>query len=257
MTGHDRRGIVLQARDRRLLEALAAMRVVDREQARMVAGFRSISRANVRLLALVRAGLLRRFFLGSSAAGRKALYSLSAKGAKLIGAPRRGPRRRNGEILVADAFVEHQLTVNEIHCALKFGSLPAGVAFRRWIAFFAPLTDTRLIPDGYVELSVGPETLAAFIEVDLGHESRIVWREKIRNYLDYALSGAHQRDFGQKTFRVLVIGRSDRRLRSIRDTAAKITEKLFSFAELGAIRANGFFAPIWQRMNGDRLQSLA
>src|ERR1039458_886835 len=65
MTGNNGRGIVLQARDWQLLQELAVMRVVDREQAKIVAGFGSTTRANVRLLALTRAGLLRRFFLGS------------------------------------------------------------------------------------------------------------------------------------------------------------------------------------------------
>ena len=48
MTGSNR-GLVLQPRDRRLLEELAVMRVVDREQARIAAGFGSITRVNARL----------------------------------------------------------------------------------------------------------------------------------------------------------------------------------------------------------------
>jgi hypothetical protein len=78
MGGNDR--IILQERDLHLFRELAVMRVVDREQAKIVAGFASTSRANARLLALIRAGMLRRFFLGSGG-GRKALYVLSPKGA--------------------------------------------------------------------------------------------------------------------------------------------------------------------------------
>ena len=59
--GNKRRGVVLQARDRKLLQELALMRVIDREQAKTIAGFGSTTRVNARLLALVRAGLLRRF----------------------------------------------------------------------------------------------------------------------------------------------------------------------------------------------------
>ncbi len=231
------------------------MRVVDRERAMLVAGFASTSRANVRLLSLTHGGLLRRFFLGASAAGRKALYALSAKGAKLIGSPMRGPRRGRGELLVADYFVEHQLTVNEIHCALRFGPLPQGVAFKRWLAFFAPLPNTRFIPDGYMELSTPSGTLAAFVEVDLGHESLTVWRRKIRNYLDYAVAGRYAREFGGKSFRVLVIANSERRLRSIRNVAATITGKLFWLAHLHAIRREGLFAPIWHRAKADDPQA--
>src|SRR5690242_10376629 len=72
MTGNKKRGgLIVQPRDRRLFEELAVMRIVDREQAKLVAGFGSTTRANSRLLALTRSGLLRRFFLGS----RKSLYS--------------------------------------------------------------------------------------------------------------------------------------------------------------------------------------
>ena len=38
------------------------MRVIDREQAKCIAGFGSTTRVNIRLLALTRAGLLRRFY---------------------------------------------------------------------------------------------------------------------------------------------------------------------------------------------------
>jgi hypothetical protein len=91
------KGMVIQERDLRLLRELGVMRVVDREQAAIVAGFASTTRVNARLLALTRSGLLRRFFLGTTAGGTKALYALSAKGAQLVGVPLRGPQRRKDE----------------------------------------------------------------------------------------------------------------------------------------------------------------
>ena len=165
------------------------MRVVDREQAKIVAGFGSTTRANARLLKLTRAGLLRRFFLGSGG-GRKALYALSEKGALYGGVPLRGPRRPQGAMLVADAFVEHQLAVNSIYCTVKFGKVPVpGVTFHRWLAFYETVAqELRLIPDGYVEFLGPVGTTAAFLEVDRGNESLGIWREKTRQYLQLALS---------------------------------------------------------------------
>ena len=64
MAGNRRRGIVVQQRDRHLLSELGVMRIIDREAAKIVAGFRSTRRANARLLQLTRAGLLRQFFIG-------------------------------------------------------------------------------------------------------------------------------------------------------------------------------------------------
>jgi len=80
MTGNRRRGIILQDRDRHLLSELAVMRVIDRETTKLVAGFGSTTQVNTRLLELTRAGLLRRFFIGCIAHGRKAVYTLSPKG---------------------------------------------------------------------------------------------------------------------------------------------------------------------------------
>jgi len=107
MTGIDPHGLVIQERDRRLLRELAIMRIIDREQAKCVAGFGSTTQVNARLLRLTRAGLLRRFFLGTKGGGQKALYTPSASGAKLVDVPFRGLRRRSDEVLIADFFVVH------------------------------------------------------------------------------------------------------------------------------------------------------
>jgi protein involved in plasmid replication-relaxation len=253
MIGNEHRGMVIQERDRHLLRELGVMRVIDRDQAKVVAGFGSTTRANVRLLSLTRSGLLRRFFLGTSGGGKKALYSLSARGAQLAEVPLRGPRRRKDESLATDFFVQHQLAVNEIYCALKYRTVPvAGVAFRRWIAFHQPITSAlRLIPDGYVELSTPAGTVAMFLEVDLGNESLTVWKEKVRNYLQFALSGECERQFGQSRFRVLVLANSERRLLSIRKAVSASTDKIFWFANLESIVRASFLASVWLRPRGD------
>src|SRR6266571_4839291 len=172
MNGNNRRGLVLQERDRRLLRELSIMRIIDREQAKSVAGFGSTTQVNARLLRLTRAGLLRRFFLGTKGGGQKALYALSASGAKLVDVPFRGLRHRSDEVLIADFFVAHQLAINEVYCNLKFQPIPIPEArFEKWRSFYEPLeAATRLIPDGYVEARVPPKTLAAFLEIDLGNE---------------------------------------------------------------------------------------
>lgn len=247
---------MLQPRDRHLLEELATVRVVDREQAKLVAGFGSTTRANTRLLALSRAGLLRRCFLGTAAGGSKALYMLSLRGAQAVGVPFRGPHRRKDEALIADFFVEHQLHINEIYCTLKYRPmLPSGVSFTRWKSFQEPVTPAiRLIPDGYVELKTPSGVVAAFLEVDLGNESLTVWRVKVSNYLQLALSGECEQRFGQSRFRVLVIPHSERRMRSIRTTIAAATDKVFWLTSFESIRRDGFFSAIWLRPRNDMRQ---
>lgn len=257
MRGNDRHGIVIQERDRRLLTELAVMRVVDREQARIAGGFNSTTRINTRLLALNRAGLLRRFFLGGAGNGRKPIYGLSARGAAEVSVSARGPKRRNDEVLVADHFVSHQLGINSFYCALKYGALPAPVSFERWVSFSEPLSeDLRLTPDAYVELKTPTGTMAAFLEVDLGHEHLAVWKEKVKKYIQLALSGDFERRFGQSHFRVLVIANSERRLRSIRKVVRASTHKIFWFATFESIGAKSFFGSMWHRPEGDEGQSL-
>lgn len=252
MNGNNRVSIVIQDRDRILFRELGDLRVVDREQAKIVGGFGSTTRVNARLLALTRAGFLKRFFLGTKAGGVKAIYSLSTKGARFIGVPERGPQRRNDTALVGDLFVEHQLAVNDVYCRFKTESLRVGVTFHRWIAFFDPLTpNIPLIPDGYVEFGTSSDVLAAFLEIDRGSESRKVWKAKVRHYLTYAASGAFAKEFGHDRFRVLVITHSERRMRSIRQTVAETTDKIFWFGNQESIERHGLFALLWLRPRGD------
>jgi hypothetical protein len=248
--------VIVQPRDRKLLAELSTMRVVDLEQAMVVAGFGSISRANKRLRKLTHAGLLRRFNLGSGG-GRKALYSISEKGARLAGVPVRGPRRPQGALLVADFFVEHQLAVNAIYCAVKFSPVPLhDVAFHRWAAFHEAVSpELRLIPDGYVEFRTPAGIGTAFLEVDLGTENLNIWKEKTRQYLQLATSGVYRQTFGHDRFRVLVAVNSERRQESIRKTIGAVTEKIFRFTTLENARTR-FFSPVWLRPVGHQPESL-
>jgi hypothetical protein len=239
-------GIVIQERDRHLFRELALMRVIDREQATIIASFGSASRTNRRLHQLTQAGLLHRFFLGANGAGRKAVYALSRKTAQAFNLPYRGPQRRKDEVLVTDLFVQHQLAVNLVYCAAKYSTPPAGVAFKRWIPFTVPLSETlRLIPDGYVEITTPAEIRAAFVEVDRGPETLKVWQEKVRKYFALANSGQFEPAFHQSHFRVLVVATSERRMHSIRKTIAEMTDKVFWFATLDSLSNGGVFGTVW------------
>ncbi len=257
MTGDEGKGMVLQERDRHWLRELGnVLRVADRDQAMIVAGFGSISRTNRRLRSLTEAGLLKRFVMGTSGAGQKHLYSLSQKGALLVDVPYRGLRRRNDEALVADFFVEHQLAINEIYCATKYrATLPLGIVLKEWRAFYAAVVPTiDLIPDGYFVLQTPRQPIAAFLEVDLGHERRAVWLKKVRMYVELAASGEFARRFREKEFGVLVITTTHRRLESLRITTASVISKLFWFTTFELLRTQGISGKIWVRPKSTNLQ---
>lgn len=251
MSGNNRKGFLLQERDQRLLHELGVMRVIDRELAKWIGGFGSTTRVNGRLLGLTRAGLLRRFFIGTESRGMKALYTLTREGEKLSGGAQPGLRRRGDEVLVADRFVHHQLQINEIHCFLKYRPIPLPeTKFLRWVSFREPIDAGRsLVPDGYVEIAERERVLAAFLEVDLGTEAPSVWRKKVQAYLGYAIGGQAPRDFGPAQFRVLVITNSAARLASLRGATAALTEKIFWFTTFESVRRDGFWSAIWERPN--------
>ena len=253
MTGNRRTGLVLQERDRHLLSELGVMRIIDREATKLVAAFHSTRRANARLLELTRAGLLRRFFVGSIAHGRKAVYTLSTKGAEVVTAKFDGISRPAGRLLVGDRFVEHQTGINDVYVALRYRPLPQPqMRLLRWHTFRQSISDAiALTPDGYFELATAGGTRSAFLEVDLGTEALSVWQQKTALYLQLAVSGEFQTRFRQSQFRVLVVAGSERRLTNIRSVVAKSTDKIFWFTTLENIHREGLWAPIWQRPAGD------
>jgi len=258
MTGNSSKAaLVLQPRDRTLFSALGIMRVVDRQQAARAAGFTSRTRANARLLALSRAGLLVRFFVGSVGGGRRSLYTLTQQGAELVGA-QKGINRKSGEQVSGDAFIEHQLHVNQVYlAATQPRHENSTMHVSSWRVFYQPISKAiALTPDGYLELQTGGDIRPAFLEVDLGTESQTVWGEKVRQYVQLAVSGDFQRQFGRGKFRVLVIAPSEARLRSIQKTVLQRTDKIFWLTTFEAINRDGFCAAVWLRPSGEQKQSL-
>lgn len=242
--------LVIQERDRRLLSELATFRVIDREQAKLIGGFRSTTRANTRLLALSRAGLLKRAFIGTAAGGRKALYSVTPYGCAVLGEPVRGLNRPADAILVGDLFIEHQLALNAVLLAFRHQTAPDALRFIAFRIFSAPLSpEARVVPDGYVEVEVSGTMRSMFIEVDRGTESSVIWNRKIDGYLKFAVSGEFLAKFHQSQFRVLVVCMTQRRLESLIKTVQKRTDKIFWFTTLRAIHNDGLWNAIWIRPN--------
>ena len=254
-----KRLVILQRRDLTLLWELGTiLRAVDREQASVVTKWKSVTRANSRLLLLYRAGWLDRFFVGTINGGRRAIYTLSRQGAIRIGAPYRGIRRKAGRWFSSDLFVEHQLHVNSILLAAKYGALPSEqIRFLRSQAFYEPICAAiPLQPDGYFEMETPRGISASFIEIDLGNEPQRIWRAKIQRYVQLAISGEFAKIFNQPQFRVLVIADSGRRAEQIRRTAGSVIDKIFWFTSFESIHRDGLWSPIWIRPTGERRHSL-
>ena len=83
---------------------------------------------------------------------------------------------------------------------------------------FEPFKAIPLKPDGYLEMETAAQVRPAFLEADLGTEALKVWDVKIRWYLQRAITGEFERQFGHSQFRVLVVVPSDGRLKTIQKT---------------------------------------
>ncbi len=253
MTAITDTGTVIIARDRKLLETLAIARVLDAAQVQAVCGFTSLRRTNRRLLKLVRAKLLKRWFVGTSGGGQKALYGLSERGASMIGeAKARVLRIPHDSLITHSEFLAHQAALNAVFLLARFTSLPLGLTCRTWLTFREPFSPAiPLVPDAYFEIVQGDLVHPIFLEADLGTERSAVWKRKVELYLKFAIGGEFEHRFHEKRFRVLVVLPSLRRLESVRRTVAGRTPKLFWFATEEDVRTHGLMAPIWLRPVGD------
>lgn len=257
MTGNSSR-IILQPRDQHFLSTVGRIRLVDREMAQLILKIPSIRNTNKRLLELTRNGLLSRFFIGTVGAGRKAIYTLSPKGAGLAHAEYRGIKRGSGETLVGDLFVQHQLALNFFFLALQVRPIPIpAVRVVRWLSFHEPpVKSSKLVPDAYFEIDTPAGMRCMFLEVDRGTEASRVWQRKIHEYLQLAIAGRFMHTFGQQQFRVLVVTTSLRRLHNIRELIAQSTDKIFWLSTFGEIQRKSLWSAVWRRPTGDQDHSL-
>ena len=65
-----------------------------------------------------------------------------------------------------------------------------------------------------------------------------------------------QANFGFPSFRVLVVAKTEDRIRAIRALIARSTDKVFWLADIESIQRDGFWSPIWLRPTGDQRQPL-
>ncbi len=243
--------VILTSRDVLILRTLVTTRVLGTTEVMTVAGFSSLRRANRRLLKLVRAGFLRRWFVPTESGGQRALYGLSVRGARQIDeAPLGLINWKPDSLITSSQFLSHQQAVNSAFIEANFKPLPDGIRCTRWLSFKTALTPTvPLVPDGYFEIVQHDKIHPMFLEADLGTETSAVWLRKAEHYLRLAISGEFERLFHQKSFRVLVVFPSEKRLVAVRRAIARRTTKLFWFKT----QAESLWSNSWQRPTGEKV----
>jgi hypothetical protein len=225
-----------------MLRFLSLLRILDRRQIERIAGFTSISRVNVRLGKLRKAGLIVRYFTGSLSGSKRSLYALTKSGSIEAEAPFVHLKWKSDSFLLGNTFVAHQLALNDIYIE---GVLGGGIG---WKTFPQPLSvSIPLVPDALIEA----ELRAFFVELDLGTEQLAVWTRKTSLYLKLATSGAYRQIVSHSQFAVLVVASDESRMQALRRHISKQTQKLFWFATLDNIMRQGFWSSLWLRPGGD------
>ena len=254
--------LVITDRDRRVLECLYRFRLLRRDQAMALASFQSLTRANTRLAKLVNAKILarKRTPIIPGCGSAQALYHLAPRSAAIL---RVDPGTVAAQARQAARWdlrqVDHLIASNQVLVdflsAMDREIEAQLLAFRTEPGLRRDFLGQALVPDGWFAWAQDGKRFNCFVEVDLGHEGQMQWRKKILDYLTYAESGSHQQIFAFRSFRVLVLAETERRLENLRK-ASENADRLFFFATLGEITAQTFMKAAWLPVDGNGRISL-
>lgn len=228
----------LTERDRRVLELTRRFRLLSRDQIMTLAPFGSVTRVNTRLAALVEAGLLARkslpVFVGRGSA--QSLYFATPKASGFVASAEADFGRTSRQIGRWElGQVEHVRLANQAVIEIMQSVGKSGgdlMSFRSEPELRQVFVDRPFVPDGWIAWTWSGARFNCFVEVDLHHEGLTAWRGKVTRYLEYADAGAHQERLGFRSFRVVVLARSERRLENLR-TLAVPAGRLFLFRRIG------------------------
>jgi len=240
-------GMALTERDRRIVGEVARLGILTREQVARHLRFGSVTRANAVLLRLHRHGYLRRRTQPTVLGSRRQAYVVGPAGQALLDGAfdaRTRDARAWGDR--SDLFVEHELHVNDVRLAFEDLAAPAYRLLGWRTAADLKAMALGIVPDGFLEYESGGRAFAAFVEADLGTETRARWRGKVEAYCDLAFSGRFASAFGRTYFRVLVVTTTAARAASIAGEVARQTDRIFRLSTFAQLRESGPLAAIWR-----------
>lgn len=247
---------VITDRDQQLIEHLYRFRLLSRDQIMALAHFNSLTRANTRLAKLVKAKIIARKLtpVVPGHGGAQALYHLAPASTGVLKVDPGTVLAQSRQAARWDLRqVEHVVTANQI--IVDFLSAADRVpetqtpAYRTEPELRRAFLGKPFVPDGWFAWAERGMRFNCFVEVDLGHEGLTQWRKKVLDYLAYAESGSHQGTFSFRSFRVLVLAASERRLENLRKVS-EVADRLFLFGNLGQVNAQTIMGAVWLPARG-------
>jgi len=211
--------------------------------------------------------------------GRRPLvYFLDRKGAAMLAECLEIPvtdldwSSKNNAAGAKHLFIDHLLATNNVRIAITIAAQQQQTALERWLddktlkssqmkdqVTVETAKDKQqqiaIIPDGYFHLREQQRDYHYFVEADLrtmvgisGKSERRDWAKKIRSYLTYKESGKFQKRYEAKSFRVLTVTTSEKRLQHLKQITEDVGGlSMFWFTTFKKIHANNALSePIWQ-----------
>jgi hypothetical protein len=268
--------MVLTERDKRIILAVYENRYMSRDQIRNLF-FNVTSMANERLMRLYQHGYLDRLYPPVSFGSTQAVYGLDRKGAELVakelGIAKESINWKKRNSKVEFLFLEHTLAVSEFRVCLE---LAAREARKIEVLFWKPQSKALndrvpdperqskyllVSPDAFfgilttnglpAEASAKAGKAYFFLEADLGTESTERFKKKIIAYRNYWKSGKYQEKYGFKSFRVLTVTTSEKRLNNLVAMACDCGAKgMFLFTTQDLTKPNNVFDNVWLTPTG-------
>jgi hypothetical protein len=273
----------LTARDVRILSAVCDMRFLTREQVQeLLFSPSTASYCKRRLALLYHNSYLDRIYVPplNTFGSTKAIYMLAAKGAGVVARDRKvevrelawRPRHNDRELY----FLKHTLSINDFRIRLTIAAGERGLSLawtderalrRREMKDYVqdPIRHGRrlaVVPDGYFTLDDGERTSAFALEIDRATVEEKPFKQKVRGYGEWKLSGAYERRYGTKSLRVLWVvadvSRDSTRLERIkRWTEAEGGRSLFWFSTLDELTSETILgAPVWLKAGSEERHPL-
>jgi hypothetical protein len=273
----------LTSRDVRVLNSVCDMRFLTREQVQQLLFSPSATSYCKRRLALLyHNAYLDRIFVPSTNVfgSTRAIYTLAPKGASVVA------RDRKVEVRELDwrasnndrelYFMRHILALNDFRIRLTLAARRRGLSVlwtdertlrRREMKDYVEDPKDRgrrlaVVPDGYFSLDDGGHTSAFAVEIDRATVEEKPFKEKVRAYGEWKVTGAYERRYGTKSLRVLWVvaeqTRDSARLeRIIRWTQAEGGRSLFWFAMLDELTPQTILeGQVWQKAGSEGVYSL-
>lgn len=259
--------IRLTDRDRDVLRQVAAFGVLSTEQGQRLC-FPSPSRARKRLRQLWRHGLVRRHrrpvTVGEGTS--QLFFTTSRRGWKLIAGDGVGrPASPKGRVRLND----HALEIIGFRVALTLAVQHAReTAIGRWIGdrelrFTGSVRvgevtkQVPIIPDAFFTLRQGQKEFAYFLELDRGTTDLTRMRAKFIAYLDLWHGPVATDKLGIRSFRVLYVTHSEKRLQGLLKTLQGIVPdglrrdilQFTSMEKYTLDKPERLFGPIWQTID--------